>query len=116
MSAPVEQARAYTDFSGFGSLRRAARENSPDALKQVAQQFEAMFVHQLLKGSRDSALAEDVLGGDRSDMVHDLYDQQMSLHLSQKGGLGITDMLVRQLGGQATPKAGAHPHRFDVTV
>lgn len=116
MSTPVEQAGAYTDFSGFGSMRRAARENSPDALKQVAQQFEAMFVHQLLKGSRDSALAEDVLGGDRNDMVHDLYDQQMSLHLSQKGGLGITDMLVRQLGGQAAAETGTRATRFHVTA
>ena len=116
MSSPIDQASAYTDFSGFSSLRRAAREQSPDALKQVAQQFEAMFVHMLLKGARDSALAEDVLGGDRNDVVHDLYDQQMSLHLSKQGGLGIADMLVQQLGGQTSAKPATRQHRIDVTA
>lgn len=116
MTTPIDQAGIYTDFSGFGALRRGTREQSPEALKQVAQQFEAMFVHMLLKGSRDSALADDVLGGDKNDMVHDLYDQQMSLHLSKHGGLGVADMLVRQLGGQATPKNPPQHHRFDITV
>lgn len=111
MTTPIDQARIYTDFQGFSALRRGARDDSPEALKAVAQQFEAMFIHMLLKGSRDSALAEDVLGGAGdagNDVAHDLYDQQMSLHLSQQRGIGIADMLVRQLGqiGQVDVKTG----------
>ncbi len=88
----------YTGTQDLGVLRRGARENSPEALKAVAQQFEAMFIKMLLKGSRDSALAEDVLGGDKNDIYNDMHDQQMAQQLAQRG-IGIADMLVRQLGG-----------------
>ena len=94
----------YADAQGLGALRRGARENSPEALTAVAKQFEAMFIKMLLKGSRDSALAEDVLGGDKNDIYNDMHDQQMAQQLSQRG-IGIADMLVRQLGAAQGSRA-----------
>ena len=94
----------YADVQGQAALRRGARENSPEALTAVAKQFEAMFIKMLLKGSRDSALAEDVLGGDKNDIYNDMHDQQMAQQLSQRG-IGIADMLVRQLGAAQGSRA-----------
>ena len=102
----------YADAQGLGALRRGARENSPEALTAVAKQFEAMFIKMLLKGSRDSALAEDVLGGDKNDIYNDMHDQQMAQQLAQRG-IGIADMLVRQLGGTLNNHAApALPHKL----
>ena len=100
----INSAVSYTDIQGQAALRRGARENSPEALTAVAKQFEAMFIKILLKGARDSALAEDVLGGDKNDIYNDMHDQQMAQQLSQRG-IGIADMLVRQLGAAQGSRA-----------
>lgn len=94
----INPTSTYSDTQSLGALRRGAREHSPEALTAVAKQFEAMFIKMLLKGARDSALAEDVLGGDKNDIYNDMHDQQMAQQLAQRG-IGIADMLVRQLGG-----------------
>lgn len=108
----INPTSTYTDAQGLGALRRGAREHSPEALTAVAQQFEAMFIKMLLKGARDSALAEDVLGGDKNDIYNDMHDQQMAQQLAQRG-IGIADMLVRQLSGALNnPAAPASPHKL----
>ena len=104
----INPASTYSDTQNLGALRRGARENSPEALTAVAQQFEAMFIKMLLKGSRDSALAEDVLGGDKNDIYNDMHDQQIAQQLAQRG-IGIADMLVRQLGGALNSQAVVVP-------
>ena len=110
MPSIANQAMSTTDTQGMAALRRGARENSPDALKAVAKQFESLFINMLLKNSRASALAEDVLGGDKNDIYNDMHDQQMAQQLAQRG-IGIADMLVRQLGaaqGSRADQQAAH--------
>jgi flagellar protein FlgJ len=107
MSTPTAAASIYTDFSAFGGLRRDARANSPEALRAVAQQFEAMFLNMIFKGMRDGKLADDVLGGDGEELYQELHDQQLALHLSQTNSLGIADMMVRQLEKSLPPDEGA---------
>lgn len=106
---------AVTDFGQYAGLRAAAQHNDPKALRQAAQQFEALLTQQLLKTSRESKLGDDLTGA-QGDFYNDLFDQQMALHLSAGKGLGLADMLVRQLGGlkngqtpptQALPPASA---------
>ena len=104
MPSIAGQAVPYADTQGMSALRRSAHENSPQALKAAAQQFEALFINMLLKNSRASALAEDVLGGDKNDIYNDMHDQQMAQQLSRRG-IGIADMLVRQLGAAQTSRA-----------
>lgn len=108
--AATPNLNSVTDFSGFAELRASARAQSPEALKQAAKQFEAMFTQQLLKAShsedRDSGSGGDLLGGSDSNVYRDLYDQQMAMHLASGRGLGIADMLVRQLQGKPAAVAG----------
>jgi len=104
MPSIANQAVSYADTQGLSALRRGAREHSPEALKAVARQFESLFINMLLKNSRASALAEDVLGGDKNDIYNDMHDQQMAQQLAQRG-IGIADMLVRQLGGAQGSRA-----------
>lgn len=107
MPSIASQSVPYADTRDTSALRRGARENSPEALKVVAQQFEALFINMLLKNSRASALAEDVLGGDKNDIYNDMHDQQMAQQLSRRG-IGIADMLVRQLGAAQGSRASQH--------
>ncbi len=99
---------SITDFSQFTELRRAAGQNSREALAEVAGQFEALFIQSLLKNMREASFGDDLLGGgDQHEMYQGMLDQQLALEMASGKGIGIAEMLVRQLGGE--PRAGAAP-------
>ncbi|MGB5246188.1 MAG: glucosaminidase domain-containing protein [Woeseia sp.] len=91
---------AVTDFGQFASLRASADRQDPAVLREVASQFEALFVQSMLKNMRGAELAEPMFGSDQMDMYQDMFDQQLSLEMASGKGLGLADMLVRQLGGE----------------
>lgn len=93
----VQNANVYTDFSGLAELKNKAREESPDALKEVAKQFESVFVNMVLKSMRDAKLSEGLLDSDQSKFYRDMYDQQLAVHLSGDPGIGLADLIVKQL-------------------
>ena len=81
-------------------MRHQAESDSNGALPAVAKQFESMFTEMLLKSMREANFGDPLFDSQAGDQWQDMYDQQLSLNLSQHGkGLGIADMLVRQLGG-----------------
>jgi flagellar protein FlgJ len=97
MTAPIN---ASFDFSALASLRNDAKAQDPSALKEVAKQFESLFTQMLMKSMRDAnrSFGEDSLfGSQQGDFYQDMFDDQMALHLSKGEGLGLADMLVRQL-------------------
>jgi peptidoglycan hydrolase FlgJ len=89
------------DVQGLAGLKRAARESTPstETLKQVASQFEALFMHMMLKSMREASFGDDLFGSEQSNFYRDMYDQQLSMNLAKKQGMGLADVLVRQLGG-----------------
>lgn len=86
------------DFGQYAGLRAAAKRNDPHALRQAAQQFEAMFTEMLLKSANETKFGDD-LTGQQGDFYKDMFNQQMAMHMASGKGLGLADMLVRQLGG-----------------
>ncbi len=107
----------YTDFRQLADLRLKARQDRQAALKQTAEQFEALFVQMVLKQMRQATPGDPLLGSDRSRFYRDMYDRQLALHLANRGGLGIAEMIVRQLSrpqpapvtGQELPDYRSHP-------
>lgn len=97
MTNAIPPASVYTDIQGLQSLRNAAEKNSPEALKEVAKQFEALFIQNLLKNMRATKLDDGLLGSDQGDMYLDMFDKQLSLTLTQQKGIGLADMLYEQL-------------------
>lgn len=91
---------AITDFNHFTTLRAAAERNDPSVLREVAGQFEALFVQTLLKNMRDASLAEPIFGqSDQHEMYQDMLDKQYAIEMSSGRGIGLAEMLVHQLGG-----------------
>jgi peptidoglycan hydrolase FlgJ len=93
----VQNADVYTDFNGLANLKTQARKNSPEAIKEVAKQFEALFVSNVLKGMRDAKLADGISDNDQSKFYKEMYDQQLAVHLSGKPGIGLADLIAKQL-------------------
>jgi flagellar protein FlgJ len=92
-------ADVYTDFKGLAQLRSQAKSNSPQALKETAKQFESIFIQMALKSMRNATQDSDLMDNHRSRLYRDMYDQQMAVELGKQSGLGLADMLERQLGG-----------------
>jgi flagellar protein FlgJ len=91
------QAPAYTDLAGLSKLKRAAGNNDPAAIRTVAEQFEAMFTRMMLKSMRDAIGPDPMFGSDQQQMYQDMADGQLSVQLAKGKGLGLADMLIRQL-------------------
>ena len=68
-------------------------------LREVAEQFEAIFINQFLVQSRKTKLAEDLFGNKGTETYNSLLDQERAQQLASSVDLGIADALVRQLGG-----------------
>ena len=96
----TDTASIYTDFNGLAKLKQGAREQSPEAIKEVAKQFESVFLTMVLKGMRQAKLADSVMDSKQSEFYRDMYDQQMAIQLAGKPGMGLADLIAKQL----TPK------------
>lgn len=106
--APATPGINTNDFGQFAKLRTGAKERDPETIKQVARQFEALFTQMLLKASHSESMeGSDLLGGSGSDTYRDIYDQQMAAQLSSGKGLGLADLLARQLIGAPAPATTA---------
>ena len=70
-----------------------------DDLREVAEQFEAIFINQFLVQSRKTKLAEDLFGNKGTETYNSLLDQERAQQLANSVDLGIADARVRQLGG-----------------
>ncbi len=92
------QAAVYTDFNGLATLRRDAKQDPKGSLQAVAKQFEAIFMQMVLKSMREASMGDGLFDSEQSGMYRDMFDSQISLSLAEKGGLGIADAMVRQLG------------------
>ncbi len=95
----------YADPAALGAIKRDAAAQTPEALRETAKQFESLFTSMLLKGMR-AASPGDPYASDQQDFYQDMFDQQLSAQLSKGKGLGLADVLVRQLmGGQGDAAA-----------
>jgi flagellar protein FlgJ len=92
-----------TDFRQFAALRRGAEANDPKVLREAAKQFESLFTKMMLESMRKASFGDPMFGSDQGDMYQGMMDDQMAVQLSQGKGLGLADMLIRQLSHGAAP-------------
>ncbi|CAM5278092.1 flagellar assembly peptidoglycan hydrolase FlgJ [Pseudomonas fragi] len=91
---------AFTDLNRLNKLKVGDRESDGN-MRKVAQEFESLFLNEMLKSMRS---ANEVLGKDNplntpaAKQYQEMYDQQLSVTLSrQGGGIGLADVLMRQM-------------------
>ncbi|MBL1294218.1 MAG: flagellar assembly peptidoglycan hydrolase FlgJ [Thiotrichales bacterium] len=103
----------YTDFNSLSLLRKEAELNpeSDATLREVAQQFESLFLHMMLKSMRSAVSESDLMSSKQTGFYQEMLDQQLSTELPKQGGIGLADIIVQQLGGQGQDRydGGAEP-------
>jgi Rod binding domain-containing protein len=82
------------DLLGSTGELSAGRERST---ADAVQQFEAVFVSLVLKQMRQSLSGEGLIPGDSGDIVGGLFDQYLGQHISDSGGFGLAESLLRSL-------------------
>jgi len=92
---------ALTSISPKMAASLSQTESRPADLQAAAEQFEALFIHQLLKQARSAKLAEDVLGSEAADTYTEMLDQERAKQLSAQMDLGIAEALVKQFSSHA---------------
>jgi flagellar protein FlgJ len=103
----------WTDLSGFGALRQTAQSDAKSALPAVAKQFESIFTQMMLKSMREASPGDGLGDSEAGNAWRDMFDQQLSVNLSQGNGLGIAQMLMRQLGGASSSGTADAPKADD---
>jgi flagellar protein FlgJ len=99
-------AQLYSDLAELQKLKAKARTDSDEGLRLAAQQFEQLFVNMLLKSMRDAnaAFGEDnFMNSSQTKLFQGMYDNQIAMEMAGNKGIGLTDVLVRQLGGKSQP-------------
>ena len=91
---------SYLDFDGLGQLKGQARKDAKSAMRETAQQFEAMFIQMMMKSMRDSVVKSELSESNTVDTFEGMFDKEVSVQLSKRNSLGLADMLVKNLEQQ----------------
>ncbi|MEM6512665.1 MAG: flagellar assembly peptidoglycan hydrolase FlgJ [Pseudomonadota bacterium] len=91
---------SITDMGQFTSLRAAADRNDPTALREVASQFEALFIQMMLKNMRAASFGDPLMGDNQQhELYTEMMDKQLALDMASGRGIGLAERIVEQLGG-----------------
>ena len=97
----VSDSEAYTDLNRLTSMKNGEKRDSEGNVRRVAQEFEAMFINQIFKSMRSAneLISKDSLfDSETTRHYEEMHDQQLSITLSREGGgIGLADVLVRQM-------------------
>ena len=98
-----------SDSKALQGLRGTAARDPKAAVKEVAKQFESLFMQELMKSMRKATQSSGLLDNAGTQMGTDMLDDQFALKMSGlPGGLGavIERQLQRQMGGVAPDDKG----------
>ncbi|WP_312228566.1 flagellar assembly peptidoglycan hydrolase FlgJ [Pseudescherichia sp.] len=97
-------ASAAWDAQSLNELKTQAGQDPQANLRPVARQVEGMFVQMMLKSMREALPKDGLFSSDSSRMYTSMYDQQIAQQMTAGKGLGLAEMMVKQMsGGQSEP-------------
>jgi flagellar protein FlgJ len=91
---------AYTDLNRLNQMKVGGDRDSEGNIRKVAQEFESLFLNEMLKAMRsaNAVFAEgNFLNSNESKTYQEMHDQQLAVSLSRNQGIGLADVLTRQL-------------------
>lgn len=103
-------------MQGLADLKLAAKNEDAGSLEETAKQFESLFINMMLKSMREANVKSNLFNSDQMQFNQEMFDQQLAINLGARKGLGIADMLIRQLGRQADVNAEKNPFKEMIPV
>lgn len=108
MSAPSSPIGLAGDAQSLAALRAQANSDPKAAVREVAKQFEALFMQELMKSMRAATVSAGMLDNEGAKLGTDLLDQQFATQMTGLPG-GLSEAIARQLQRQMGLTPGAIP-------
>jgi flagellar protein FlgJ len=71
--------------------------------RDVCRQMESLFIHHLLKEMRATVHKSGFISGGRAEEIYtSMMDAEMAVNISNRGGIGLSEMLLQQLGSRSS--------------
>ena len=99
------------DAAALDRIRAQAKRDPQAAVKAAAQQFEALLLNMLLKSMRDTTSQNTPFDSEQTKLFQSLLDQQFAQVLAKRG-IGLAEIMARQLAPAAAAAPGATPFDF----
>ncbi|HAT1584415.1 TPA: flagellar assembly peptidoglycan hydrolase FlgJ [Citrobacter farmeri] len=97
-------ASAAWDAQSLNELKAKAGQDPAANIRPVARQVEGMFVQMMLKSMREALPKDGVFSSDQTRLYTSMYDQQIAQQMTAGKGLGLAEMMVKQMTqGQVQP-------------
>jgi flagellar protein FlgJ len=99
------------DGAALDRIRAQAKSDPRGAVKAAAQQFEALLLNMLLKSMRETTSQKTPFDSDQTRLFQSMLDQQLAQVLAARG-IGLSDMIARQLSASAAAAPETTPSEF----
>jgi peptidoglycan hydrolase FlgJ len=83
-------------------------------LREACQGFESVFISKLFSQMRATVPKDGLLHGQYEDQYYSMFDKAMCDKLSADGGIGLADMMYRQLKGKVLGKDAGQAGEGDI--
>ena len=83
-----------------GDLNRLNSDKKLRELKEISNQFESIFINQILKQARQNKIKNGLFDSKAISTFNSMIDEQYSKILSKKTNFGISDALFNQFKSQ----------------
>ena len=90
-------ASAAWDAQSLNELKAKAGEDPAANIRPVARQVEGMFVQMMLKSMRDALPKDGLFSSEHTRLYTSMYDQQIAQQMTAGKGLGLAEMMVKQM-------------------
>ena len=72
--------------------------HSPQKIRETAQEFEAVFVAEMLRPMFDGIKTSEMFGGGNSEKVYrDMQVDEYGKAIAKAGGIGLADSIMREM-------------------
>jgi peptidoglycan hydrolase FlgJ len=108
----IDTSGLAVDPRSLDDLRVRAVKDPDGTLEQAALQFETLFLDMMLKSMRSAAPGDSLFDSEVTKTFTGLLDHEFARKLAAQGGLGLADLLLRQLAlvrGDAVKKTADLP-------
>jgi len=99
VTTPISPLNAATPATGD------AKAADTQKLREVAKQFEAVFLRQLIGSMRSASPGDGMFDSEATQQFRDMSDAKTAETMAGKGVLGVADLLVKQFGARIAPGA-----------
>ena len=83
---------------GLGPQAPASRQSAEARARATAQEFETMFVNQMLEQMTSGMKADPNFGGGPAEGIHrSMLNEEYAKQITKRGGIGVADAIYREM-------------------